>query len=121
MLRSRKSAWQFCPVWRNGITVYLYGKHDVMVHSDHQPLETIFKKPLSRAPHRLQKMMLRFQNYHFTVQYKKGKELFVADTVSRAALSYGPESPSGMTQDYIVFCVVPHRYTCHQTLSNLVQ
>ena len=82
---------------------YLYGKHDITVHSDHQPLETIFKKPLSRAPQRLQRMMLRLQNYHFTVQYKKGKEFFVADTLSRAALSDGPESPSGMTQEYDVF------------------
>ena len=73
---------------------YLYGKQDITVHSDHQPLETIFKKPLSRAPSRLQRMMMRLQNYHFTVQYKKGKELFVADTLSRAALS----DESGMTQ-----------------------
>ena len=80
---------------------YLYGKQDITVHSDHQPLETIFKKPLSRAPRRLQRMMLRLQNYHFTVQYKKGKELFVADTLSRAALS----DESGMTQEYDVFRV----------------
>ena len=49
MLRSRKRALQLCPVWRNGIIIYL---HDIMVHSDHQPLETIFKKHLSRAPGR---------------------------------------------------------------------
>ena len=45
--------------------------------------------------------MSRLQNYHFTVQYKKGKGLLVADTLSRAALSDGP----GMTQDYDVFRV----------------
>ena len=28
---------------------YLCGKHEITVHSDHQPLETIVKKPLSRA------------------------------------------------------------------------
>ena len=38
---------------------YLHGKQDVVVHSDHQPLETIFKKPLSKAPRRLQRMMLQ--------------------------------------------------------------
>ena len=38
---------------------YLHGKHDITVHWDHQPQETIFKKPLSRAPRRLQKMMLK--------------------------------------------------------------
>jgi len=36
----------------------LFGKSDVTVHSDHQPLETIFKRPLASAPHRLQSMML---------------------------------------------------------------
>ena len=51
---------------------YLYGKHDITVHSDHQPLETIFKKPLSRAPRRLQRMMLTLQKY----QFKKGKDFF---------------------------------------------
>ena len=64
---------------------YLYGKHDITVHTDHYPLETIFKKPLSKAPRRLQRMMLKLQKYQFTVRYKKGKELYVADTLSRAA------------------------------------
>ena len=88
-----------------------------MVHSDHQPLETIFKKPLSRALRRLQRMMLRLQNYHFTVQYKKRKELLVADYLSCAALSDGPESPSGMMQEYDVFRVD----LTHMDLSNLVK
>ena len=76
-----------------------------MVHSDHQPLETIFKKPLSRATRRLQRMMLRLQNYLFTVQYKKGKDLLVADNLSRAPLTDGSQSPSRMTQEYDVFRV----------------
>ena len=44
---------------------YLYGKHDITVHTDHQPLETIFKKPLSKAPRRLLRMMLKLQRYQF--------------------------------------------------------
>ena len=66
---------------------YLYGKQDVVVHSDHQPLETIFKKPLSKAPRRLQRMMLQLQPFKFTVVYKKGKYMYLADTLSRAALN----------------------------------
>ena len=66
---------------------YLYGKSNITVHTDHQPLETIFKKPLSLAPRRLQRMMLKLQRYQFTVSYKKGKELYVADTLSRAAVN----------------------------------
>ncbi|CAB4007841.1 Hypothetical predicted protein, partial [Paramuricea clavata] len=65
---------------------YLFGKHDIIVQTDHQPLETIFKKPLSKAPRRLQRMMLQLQQYNFEVVYKRGKELYVADTLSRAAL-----------------------------------
>ena len=71
---------------------YLYGKHDITVHTDHQPLETIFKKPLSKAPRRLQRMMLKLQRYQYTVQYKKGKELYVADNFSRAAVTDQPSS-----------------------------
>ena len=56
------------------------------MQTDHQPLETIFKKPLSKAPRRLQRMMLQLQQYNFEVVYKRGKELYVADTLSRAAL-----------------------------------
>ncbi|CAB4002062.1 Hypothetical predicted protein [Paramuricea clavata] len=66
---------------------YLYGKKNILVHTDHQPLETIFRKPLSKAPRRLQRMMLKLQQYHFSVQYKKGKEMYIADTLSRAALT----------------------------------
>ena len=33
---------------------YLHGKQHITVHTDHQPLESIFKKPISKAPRRLQ-------------------------------------------------------------------
>ena len=81
---------------------YLYGKHDITVHTDHQPLETIFKKPLSKAPRRLQRMMLKLQRYQFSVRYKKGKELYVADTLSRAPVADDPSAPDAK-QEYEVF------------------
>ncbi len=61
---------------------YLFGKKDITVHTDHQPLETIFKKRLYKARRRLQRMMLKLQQYTFTVQYKKGKEMYIANTLS---------------------------------------
>jgi hypothetical protein len=64
---------------------YTYGQH-VMVESDHKPLETIVKKSLAAAPPRLQRMLLRLQRYTFTLKYKPGKELIVADALSRAYL-----------------------------------
>ena len=53
---------------------YLFGRESVSVQSDHKPLETIFAKPLTAAPKRLK------------VGYVKGREMFLADTLSRAPL-----------------------------------
>ena len=64
----------------------LSGKPDITFHGDHQPLETIFKRPLASAPHRLQSMMLALQLYSFHVEYRKGSSLLIADTFSRAPL-----------------------------------
>ena len=36
------------------------------------------------APPRLQRMLLRLQKYDFTVKYRPGKEMVLADTLSRA-------------------------------------
>ena len=65
---------------------YIYGK-TVMVESDHKPLESLFKKPLSMAPQRIQRMMLRVQQYDLIVKYTPGDQLHVADTLSRASQS----------------------------------
>ena len=58
----------------------------VIVETDHKPLEAILKKPLFLALGRLQKMIMTLQKYSLEVKYRPGKELFVADTLSRAAL-----------------------------------
>ena len=96
---------------------YLYGKCDLTVHTDHQPLETIFKKPLSNAPRRLQRMMLKLQKYQFTVRYKKGKELHVADTLSRAAVADHDHSPSSTKQECEVSCSELAEMVLYQTES----
>ena len=56
---------------------------NITVHTDHQPLETIFKKPVNKAPARLQKMMVVLQRYSFNVIYTRGSSLYIADTLSR--------------------------------------
>ena len=66
---------------------YLYGRDNIIGETDHKPLEAIFKKPLSSAPLRLQKMLLRLQKYNFEVQYKRGTEMHVADALSRVKWS----------------------------------
>ena len=64
---------------------YTFGRRTI-VHSDHKPLESILKKPLHRAPKRLQGMILHLQKYNVEVQYQSGKTMLLADALSRAYL-----------------------------------
>lgn len=61
---------------------YVYGKHFI-VESDHKPLEMIALKNLGAAPPRLQRMLLRLQNYNVSIRYKPGREMILADGLSR--------------------------------------
>ena len=47
---------------------YIFGRSNVIVQSDHKPLETIFKKPIHSSPKRLQHMRLCLQNYMYDIQ-----------------------------------------------------
>ena len=70
---------------------YVYGK-EIEVESDHKPLESITKKPLSAAPPCLQRMLLQLQRYTFTQVYKPGKDMMLADTLSCAYINDKPEN-----------------------------
>ena len=65
-------------------------------------------------------MMLRLQNYHFTIQYKKREKLFVADTLSLAALSDGSHFPS-RKQEYYIFLMDLAQMDLSPTFTSLVQ
>ena len=61
---------------------YTFGRKTI-VHTDHKPLESIFLKPVSLAPARLQRMLLRLSKYDITVKYVGAKSVLLADTLSR--------------------------------------
>ena len=61
---------------------YVYGSKFI-VESDHKPLENIQHKSLASTPPRLQRMMLRLQPYDMEIVYKPGRELLLADAMSR--------------------------------------
>ena len=60
---------------------FTYGR-PVIVHSDHKPLHAITRKPLDRAPKRLQSMLILALAYDIEVNYLK--KILLADTLSRA-------------------------------------
>jgi transposase InsO family protein len=61
---------------------YVFGR-SVTVHTDHKPLESIFQKPISLAPPRLQRMLIRLRMYDLHVKYVGAKSVMLADTLSR--------------------------------------
>ena len=69
---------------------YVYGR-PVVVHSDHKPLEAISVKNLANAPPRLSRMLLRAQRYDFRIVYRPGKQVTLADALSRISPFPAPE------------------------------
>ncbi|XP_018493689.1 uncharacterized protein K02A2.6-like [Galendromus occidentalis] len=62
---------------------YLGGHPDITVETDHKPLENIFKKAFDNVPCNLQGHWLNLQRYGLKVTYRPGKEIPVADFLSR--------------------------------------
>lgn len=71
--------------------MYILGR-PVTIQTDHQPLVKIFHKPLSEAPLRIQRMILALQRYNITLQFTPGKEVIIADMLSRAAVESNDET-----------------------------
>ena len=64
---------------------YIYGRL-VTVESDAKPLSSIAKKPLSSAPLRLQRILLQLQRYDLDIKHVSGRDIPLADTLSRKFL-----------------------------------
>ena len=60
---------------------YVFGR-SFTIESDHKPLEQINLKNLTDTPARLQRMLLRLQNYNVKITYCPGREMLAADTLS---------------------------------------
>ena len=62
---------------------YVYGR-EVTIYTDHKPLVSIVTKPLSKAPKRIQSMILKIQDYNSKIINKPGNSIPAADALSRA-------------------------------------
>ena len=59
----------------------MYSQKEVLGMAIYYTTETLLT-----VPKRLQRMMMRLQNYQLNVVYKRGQEMYIADTLSRAYL-----------------------------------
>ena len=76
---------------------YTLGR-EVFVVTDHKPLVAISKKPLCKAPNRLQTHLLIAQRYTYDLPWSTGTDIPVADVLSRALF----QQPS---EEELIHCV----------------
>ena len=69
---------------------HLFGRDIVHVKTDHQPLESIFKKDLGSAPKHFQWTLLRLQRYNLDVKYQEDAKMVMSDPLSRAYVDEPP-------------------------------
>ena len=81
---------------------YVYGKSFVL-ESDHKPLEMINLKNLAATPQRLQRMFMRVQPYHFVLRYKPGKQMMLADAMSRQPSSESTQIDLDIQVSFVQF------------------
>ncbi|KAJ8025716.1 hypothetical protein HOLleu_33348 [Holothuria leucospilota] len=63
--------------------------HKITLWTDHKPLANISQKPITSAPKRLQRLLLRLVQYDVEILYKPEKHMYLADTLWRAYLPLG--------------------------------
>lgn len=78
---------------------FVYG-HKVKIHSDHKPLIPIFSKDLEKVSVRLQRMLLKVLRYDIEIEYLPGREMYIADALSRSFLKLKVEDDPEM--QYVV-------------------
>ena len=61
---------------------YTFGR-TITFQSDHQPLQSIWKKSIVSTSPRLQRLLLRLVHYDLNIQFLRGKENVIADVLSR--------------------------------------
>ena len=83
---------------------FTFGRQ-VKIVTDHKPLVAIMSKSLSSAPKRLQSMLLQIQRYSCTIEYRPGKDLPLADALSRAPVSE-PENTKKVVVNNLQFCSI---------------
>ena len=113
--RSLTSAEQnYCQLERETLSIlfacnkfhqYVYGRQ-FHVYNDHKPLKSIFNKPISKAPARIQRFLLRLQQYSFDLHYIEGSKLYIPDTLSRSSLKDSTPEITDVEMRYFVHTIL---------------
>ena len=74
---------------------YAFGKQ-VVVETDHKPLESIWKKSIPSASPRLQRLLLNMASYNVEMKYIQGKTNVIADVLSRVCCMESADEGQGI-------------------------
>ena len=99
---------------------YVYGR-EITLWTDHQPLVSIATKPLASTPKRLQRLLLRLQSYDVKICYKPGKEMVLADTLSRAYIPSQNDDRSETEKDTEIAHMASHLAISEPQLKEIQQ
>ena len=97
---------------------YIYG-FQTKVQGDHKPLESIVNKLLHKVSPRLQRMLLKLQNYDLPIKYVKGKDLHVPDTLSRAYLTNHDDSTQSKDLEFAIHAIIENLSVSKEKKSQL--
>ena len=88
---------------------YTFGR-TITVQSDHQPLQSIWKKSIVSTSPRLQRLLLRLAHYDLNIEFLREKENVIADALSRVCPL---QSTNPKAIDSNIYC---HTSTPHYTV-----
>ena len=74
---------------------YFFGKQ-VVVETDHKPLESIWKKSIPIASPRLQRLLLKMSKYNVEMRNIQDKTNVIADDLSRVCCMESPDEGPGI-------------------------
>ncbi|KAK3916910.1 hypothetical protein KUF71_025976 [Frankliniella fusca] len=94
---------------------FIYGMPQVLFQTDHQPLVSVFKKPLYKITNnRLKKLRLKMLKFQPVVEYLPGKFMHIADMLSRQCI----ETP---VQDDPEMVEIVHEVTKYVPVSDAIK
>ena len=80
----------------------------ITVQSNHQPLQSIWKKSIVSASPRLQRLLLQLAHYDLNIEFLRGKENVIADALSRVCPL---QSSNSKTKDSNIDVIPVHHIT----------
>ena len=91
------------------------------IETDHKPLIPLFSsKSLNKLPIRVQRFRLRLMRYDFSISHVSGKDLTMADTLSRAPVSAATNIDKQLSKAFVDLIVknLPATEKCLQDIQS---